>query len=214
MHAQPQQRAAILRAHPRLYPIIDPDSLPAAPTAALELARHLARLGVQIAQYRLKKAWTRESFAEAQAIGKLLRNANVCFVVNDRADIALALRADGVHVGQADLNPHEVRRIIGSKMLLGYSTHNAEQLQQAECEPADYLAIGPVFQTSSKQNPDPAVGLAGVGEARSLTRKPLVGIGGITLRNAAEVLRAGADCVAMISGISSAARVDSLSIDP
>ncbi len=214
MDAQLQQGDAILRYPPRIYPIIDPDSFTAAPTAALELALHLARLGVRIAQYRLKKTWTRQSFAEAQAIGKLFRKANVCFVVNDRADIALALGADGVHVGQADLNPQEVRRIIGPKMLLGYSTHNAEQLQQAECESADYLAIGPVFQTSSKQNPDPEVGLAGVGEARSLTRKPLVGIGGITLRNAAEVLRAGADCVAMISGISNAARVDSLSIGP
>ena len=114
----------------------------------------------------------------------------------------MALRADGLHVGQDDLPPSEVRRLIGETMLLGYSTHNSAQLSHEECQLADYVAIGPVFATGSKANPDPVVGLHGVAEARGLTAKPLVAIGGITLGNAADVLASGADCVATISGLS------------
>ena len=126
---------------------------------------------------------------------------SVRLILNDRADLCLAADFDGVHVGQDDLSPEAVRRIIGPNRWLGVSTHNPEQLRQADLTSADYLAIGPVFQTSSKENPDPAVGLEGVRRARALTRKPLVAIGGITRANAASVIAAGADSVAVISDL-------------
>jgi thiamine-phosphate pyrophosphorylase len=121
--------------------------------------------------------------------------------MNDRADLALAADFDGVHVGQDDLSPESVRKIIGPNRWLGVSTHNPEQVAEADQTSADYLAIGPVFSTSSKQNPDPVVGIEGVGRARQLTRKPLVAIGGITRANAASVIAAGADSVAVISDL-------------
>ena len=121
--------------------------------------------------------------------------------MNDRADLCLAADFDGVHVGQDDLSPESVRKIIGPDRWMGVSAHNPEQLLDADLSSADYLAIGPVFATSSKQNPDPVVGLEGVRRARALTRKPLVAIGGITRANAASVIEAGADSVAVISDL-------------
>lgn len=157
---------------------------------------------ISIAQYRHKGRFTRKRFEEAKDVCEILHRSGTLVVINDRADIAMALRADGVHVGQDDLPPSEVRSLIGEVMLLGYSTHNRAQLRHAECRLADYVAIGPVFATGSKLNPDPTVGLDGVAEARELTDKPLVAIGGISLGNAADVLASGADCVATISGLS------------
>jgi thiamine-phosphate pyrophosphorylase len=127
--------------------------------------------------------------------------ASMRLIMDDRADLCLATDFDGVHVGQDDLSPVSVRGIIGPDRWLGVSTHNPEQLRDADLTSADYLAIGPVFATSSKQNPDPVIGLEGVRRARQLTRKPLVAIGGITRRNAASVLEAGADSVAVISDL-------------
>ena len=121
--------------------------------------------------------------------------------MNDRADLCLVAEFDGVHVGQDDLSAESVRAIIGADRWLGLSTHNPEQLQEADRTSADYLAIGPVFSTSSKEKPDPVIGLEGVRRARLLTRKPLVAIGGITRANAAEVIEAGADSVAVISDL-------------
>jgi thiamine-phosphate pyrophosphorylase len=122
-------------------------------------------------------------------------------IMNDRADLCLAADFGGVHVGQDDLSPGSVRKIIGPERWLGVSTHNPEQLSEADLTSADYLAIGPVFATSSKDRPDPLVGLEGVRRARQLTRKPLVAIGGITRVNAASVIEAGADSVAVISDL-------------
>jgi len=127
--------------------------------------------------------------------------SSVRLIMNDRADLCLAADFDGVHVGQEDLSPESVRRIIGPERWLGVSTHNPEQLREADITPADYLAIGPVFATSSKEKPDPVAGLEGVRRARLLTRKPLVAIGGITRANAASVIEAGADSVAVISDL-------------
>jgi thiamine-phosphate pyrophosphorylase len=122
-------------------------------------------------------------------------------IMNDRADLCLTAEFDGVHVGQDDLSPESVRNIIGPHRWLGVSTHNPEQLQEADRSSADYLALGPVFSTSSKEKPDPVVGLEGVRRARQLTRKPLIAIGGITRANAASVIEAGADSVAVISDL-------------
>ncbi len=204
MHKTPRRKDTILAPPPRIYPILDSAHLRKIGSSAVRLAQALASQGARIAQYRHKGPFTRETYEEAAAVGAIFRAAGVWYVVNDRADIALAVGADGVHVGQEDLPPGEVRRLIGDDMLLGYSTHNARQVADEEGQWADYLAIGPVFGTATKRDPDPVVGLLGVREARSLTGKPLVGIGGITTENAAAVFAAGADSVSMIASISPA----------
>jgi thiamine-phosphate pyrophosphorylase len=127
--------------------------------------------------------------------------AGVKLIMNDRADLCLAAQYDGLHLGQDDLPSKAARRIIGPARWLGVSTHNREQLAEADQSSADYLAVGPVFATSSKANPDPVVGLEGVRRARELSRKPLVAIGGITRSNARSVIEAGADAVAVISDL-------------
>lgn len=138
-------------------------------------------------------------FQEAQEISKLVRSAKATFVVNDRADYAVLMGA-GVHVGQDDMPPAAVRRVVGSA-IIGFSTHNREQLIRAESEDVQYVALGPIFGTASKRNPDPVVGLSGLSALRPLTKKPLVAIGGITLTNARDVLANGADSLALIGGL-------------
>jgi thiamine-phosphate pyrophosphorylase len=121
--------------------------------------------------------------------------------MDDRADLCLAADFDGVHVGQEDLSPAGARKVIGEKRWLGVSTHNPDQVAEADKTSANYIAIGPVFSTTSKANPDPVVGLEGVRKARALTRKPLVGIGGINRANCRSVIEAGADSAAVISDL-------------
>ena len=120
-------------------------------------------------------------------------------ILNDRPDLAIAAHSDGVHVGQDDIPPEATRRIIGSERILGVSTHNLQELATADRSSANYLAVGPVFLTISKDKPDPVIGLEGVQRARTQSRKPLVAIGGITLENCQSVIKAGADAVAVIS---------------
>lgn len=184
---------------PRLYPILDPSCFPSS-TAFLHSASELASAGLPLLQYRNKSDHAREMLDHARQLRHLLGNS-VKLIMNDRPDLALAAGFDGVHVGQDDLSPQAVRNVIGSALWLGVSTHNPEQLALADSTSADYLAIGPVFATSSKLNPDPVVGLDGVRRARALTRKPLVAIGGITRRNCRSVIEAGADSVAVISDL-------------
>ena len=121
--------------------------------------------------------------------------------MNDRADLCIAAGFDGVHLGQDDLSPEGARKVIGENLWMGLSTHNPKQVEAADQTSADYIAIGPVFATSSKANPDPVIGLDGIREARRLTRKPLVAIGGITRANCLSVMEAGADSVAVISDL-------------
>lgn len=166
----------------------------------LAYADELAAAGCTLLQYRNKSGNSRVMLEQARELRKHLGDS-VRLVMNDRADLCLAADFDGVHVGQEDLSPDSVRAIIGPERWLGVSTHNPEQLREADLAPADYLAIGPVFPTSSKDRPDPVVGLEGVRRARQLTRKPLVAIGGITRANAASVIEAGADSVAVISDL-------------
>jgi thiamine-phosphate pyrophosphorylase len=181
---------------PRLYAILDTALLP----DILSAANELAAAGCTLLQYRNKSGNARVMLEQARQLKNHLGN-KVRLVMNDRADLCLAAEFDGVHVGQDDLSPESVRSIIGPERWLGVSTHNPEQLSAADLTSADYLAIGPVFGTSSKERPDPVVGLEGVRRARSLTRKPLAAIGGITRANAASVLEAGADSVAVISDL-------------
>ena len=184
---------------PRLYPILDAGGFPDA-LGLITAAEELAAAGVTLIQYRNKSGNARVMLEQARELKNCL-GGSVRLIMNDRADLCLAADFDGVHVGQDDLSPESVRRIIGPDRWLGVSTHNPEQLREADLTSADYLAIGPVFATSSKEKPDPVVGLEGVRLARALTRKPLVAIGGITRVNAASVIEAGADSVAVISDL-------------
>jgi thiamine-phosphate pyrophosphorylase len=184
---------------PRLYAIIDPAQ--AGDRSSLEVAAALLSAGVQLIQLRDKRASSRELWASAQGIGALVHQSQGIFIVNDRADIACVVDADGVHVGQEDLPVEFARSMLPPGKWVGYSTHFLEQVKEADRSSADYIAFGPVFPTASKQNPDPVVGLDGLRAARQATRKPLVAIGGITLENAKRVLEAGADSVAVIRGL-------------
>ena len=186
---------------PAFYPIIDTHLLHKAGITPEEMAVALAKAGVEIAQFRHKGAFTREVFAQAQRVGGILKGAGVAYVINDRADVARMLDADGVHVGQDDLFPDKVRSIVGSSAIIGFSTHNEGQLSAGDQEPVNYLAIGPIFGTSSKENPNPTLGLRELASLRPLTSKPLVAIGGISRTNARQVLDAGADSVAVISDL-------------
>ncbi len=185
----------------RFYPILDSGLLDRAGVDPVDLTRALLGAGARLLQYRRKAAYTREVYEQARAIGQLVRQAGGLFIVNDRADIALMLGADGVHVGQDDLPPAAVRKIAGDRLLIGYSTHNADQLRAGDLEPVDYLAIGPIFGTASKENPDPVVGVEALQRLRALTAKPLVAIGGVTRERASSVLSAGADSLAVLSDL-------------
>jgi thiamine-phosphate pyrophosphorylase len=184
---------------PRLYPILDAACFPDA-AGMFAAAEELAATGCTLLQYRNKSDNARCMLDDARELRARL-GAGIKLIMNDRADLCLAAGFDGLHVGQDDLSPESARRIIGCDRWLGVSTHNPEQIAEADHTSADYLAIGPVFATGSKANPDPVVGLAGVRRARELTRKPLVAIGGITRANARSVIEAGADSVAVISDL-------------
>src|SRR5246127_429801 len=162
----------------RLYPILDAGRFPNAETM-FAAAEELRSGGVRLLQYRNKTGSARVMLEQAKELRRRF-GESLPLVMNDRPDLCLAADFDGVHVGQRDLSPESVRNIIGPNRWLGVSTHNPEQLREADLTSADYLTMGPVFATSSKEKPDPVVGLQGVRRARSLTRKPLVAIGGIT----------------------------------
>ncbi len=183
----------------RLYAILDAACFLDA-AGMFAAAEELAAAGVTLLQYRNKSGNARQILDEARELRARL-GANVKLIMNDRADLCLAAQYDGLHVGQDDLSAESARHIIGPARWLGVSTHNPEQLAEADKTSADYLAIGPVFATSSKANPDRVVGLEGVRRARGLTRKPLVAIGGITRASARSVIEAGADAVAVISDL-------------
>jgi thiamine-phosphate pyrophosphorylase len=200
---------------PLLYPILDADNLSAACggqgllQAVCAHALALAEGGCTLMQYRAKRLSAREQLAQARELRRLL--PAVTLILNDRADLMLAAGFDGIHVGQEDLSPEGARRVVGAEGIIGLSTHNPAQMKEALTKPVDYLAIGPVFGTSSKTDADPEVGLAGVREARRLRDEsgrelPLVAIGGITLDNAKAVLEAGADSVAVIGGLARSPR--------
>jgi len=184
---------------PRLYAIADAAGF-STTEDLITFAKQLTAGGCTLLQYRNKSGNAAAMFRQALAL-KMNTVGDVKLIMNDRADLCLAVQFHGVHVGQEDLSAAAVRKIIGADLWLGVSTHNPEQVQEADLTSADYLAIGPVFATSSKDRPDPVVGLEGVRRARQLTRKPLVAIGGITRANAASVIEAGADSVAVISDL-------------
>jgi thiamine-phosphate pyrophosphorylase len=189
---------------PRLYPILDAGCFPHT-LSLIAAAEEFAAAGVLLIQYRNKNGNARQMLEQAQELKRRLPGS-VRLIMNDRADLCLAAEFDGVHVGQEDLSPQGARKVIGDRLCLGVSTHNAEQITEADKTSADYIAIGPVFSTASKFNPDPVVGLEGVRKARALTLKPLVAIGGINRANCRSVIEAGADSVAVISDLMRAPR--------
>ena len=185
---------------PRVYPILDAESLANCSIPLETAAAAFLEGGAGILQIRQKGHWTRDFYASARQVARLCRESGAALIVDDRADFAILLDA-GLHVGQDDLSPRDARRLIGREPTLGFSSHNMGQLIAAGGEPVDYVAIGPVFATVSKRNPDPVVGVDEIRRCRALIEKPLVAIGGITLENAPQVWAAGADSVAIIGGM-------------
>lgn len=186
-----------------LYLILDPS---VAGTRSLsDLVTTALDAGVRLFQLRMKTLETGTVYEMAAALCPLVRQGGGTFIVNDRCDVAAAVGADGVHLGQEDLPLADARAILGPGKLIGISTHNVAQAIEAEAGGADYIGFGPVFPTTTKKNPDPVVGVSGLHEVRTKVRIPIVAIGGITAKNAADVRAAGADCCAVVSAVLSAA---------
>ena len=192
---------------PKLYAIVDASLAPGwssdRVSEVTRFAQALAEGGAELIQYRNKTGAASEVISGAREIrcSFLSSGKEPTLIMNDRADLCLAADFDGVHLGQEDISVSGARRICRNPLLVGISTHNAEQVKQADQTSADYIAIGPIFATVSKLNPDPCVGLDGLRTARLLTLKPLVAIGGITRANCRQVMAAGADSVAVISDL-------------
>ena len=183
---------------PRVYPITD-ERLSGLSHA--EQVERLAAGGATLIQLREKAASPREFYNAALEAMKVARRVGVQIIINDRVDIAMAVDADGVHLGQGDVPPDHARRLLGENRIVGFSTHSVNQALEADRAPVDYIAIGPVFQTSTKENPEAIVGLEAIAAIKSQASKPLVAIGGITLALALSVIEAGADSVAVISDL-------------
>lgn len=183
---------------PALYAILDASQAVGSDSS---LARILADAGVGLIQIRDKKASSRNIYDASKSLVESLAHRGTRIIINDRPDIAAMIGAGGVHVGQEDLPVEAARKICGSSQWVGVSTHNLEQLREAHRTSADYIAVGPIFRTATKENPDPVVGLDLLRAARQITKKPLVAIGGITIESAESVFRAGADSVAVVQDL-------------
>ena len=182
-----------------LYVILDPSVCP--DRSLTDVLKEAAAAGARLFQYRNKSASMKEAYAEALVLRQVALDAGVTFIVNDRCDLALAVDADGVHLGQGDLPLDLARKVMGPDKLIGISTHNPDQVREATDGKPDYLGFGPIFKPGSKQDHDPVVGLEGLRAMRRLTSLPVFAIGGIQIDQAGEVMRAGAHGVAVISAI-------------
>jgi len=185
---------------PRFYPILDTEVALRRHEDPVTAAGQILEGGAKILQFRHKGFLSREAFTWLERIAELAQTAGARLVVNDRADLAKLFGA-ALHLGQDDLLPSVARRVVGMDTMVGFSTHNEAQLRAACAEPADYLALGPIFGTMTKENPDPTVGVDELRRLRPLSNRPLVAIGGITRANAMQVLEAGADSVAVIGDL-------------
>lgn len=194
----------VLPTEPFLYPIIDASMV--GEHSLSDWAKWLAGPGkAPLVQWRFKGLTDAAALAGARELREATRDLGVLLIINDRPDIARMVEADGVHLGQEDLDPEDARALLPG-VLIGVSTHNRAQFETALTSPVDYIAVGPVFETASKANPDPVVGLSFVAWAREQTTKPIVAIGGITGANALAVTQAGAKGLAVISELMKAAR--------
>jgi len=182
-----------------LYIILDPSVCPARPL--VDVLTTAAEAGASLFQYRNKTASMKDAYVEALALRQAAAKAGVLFIINDRCDLAVAVDADGVHLGQGDLPLDLAKKVMGPDKLIGISTHNPDQVREATAGKPDYLGFGPIFKPGSKQGHDPVVGLEGLRAMRSLTSLPVFAIGGIQIDQAGEVMRAGANGVAIISAI-------------
>ncbi len=182
-----------------LYVILDPSI--SADRTLLDVLTASAKAGAKLFQYRNKMASMKVAYAEALALRKIAHELGVLFIVNDRCDLALAVEADGVHLGQGDLPLQYARNVMGPNKLIGLSTHNTEQVAAAATVGPDYLGFGPIFTPGSKLDHDPVVGIEGLRAVRRLTALPIFAIGGIGLSHVEEVVRAGANGIAVISAI-------------
>lgn len=189
-----------------LYIILDPSVCPDRPL--IEVLTVAAKAGAVLFQYRNKTASMKEAYVEALALRQAAAKAEVLFIVNDRCDLAVAVGADGVHLGQGDLPLDLARKVMGPDKLIGISTHNPDQVREATAGKPDYLGFGPIFTPGSKQDHDPVVGLEGLRAMRRLTSLPVFAIGGIQIEQVGEVLKAGADGVAVISAVLKAADIE------
>jgi thiamine-phosphate pyrophosphorylase len=184
---------------PKIYAITDTG------ISGISHEEQVARLiagGIRLIQLRAKNASSREFYESTRAVVSYARRHGTKVIINDRVDIAAAAGADGVHLGQDDLAPELARKILGSKAIIGYSTHSLEQVRIALRYPVDYLAIGPVFRTKTKVNSDPVIGIERLQEvSREIGEMPLVAIGGINLTNLNTVFEAGADSIAVVGGL-------------
>lgn len=185
---------------PAFYPVLDTALWARLGMPVPDAAEAILEGGARILQLRHKGHFSRQVFVDAQTIAQLCVAAGALFVINDRADIAALLNA-ALHLGQDDLWPSEARRVLPPGSIVGLSTHNEEQLRSAANQAADYLALGPIYATASKENPDPVVGLKELHRLHSITSRPLVAIGGISQATARDVLRAGADSLAVIGDL-------------
>jgi thiamine-phosphate pyrophosphorylase len=185
----------------RLYPIVDQGLLDVRDVSVGRIAEELRAAGVMLVQYRNKLAAPDSILRDAAAIWQAFTGSGCRLIMNDHAELVVPAGFDGVHVGQGDLLPEDARRVVGSTRWVGVSTHNEEQVKLADKTSADYIAVGPVFATGTKLDAEPVIGLEGVRRARALTKKPIVAIGGMTRENARSVVDAGADSVAVISGL-------------
>ncbi len=184
---------------PKIYPITDTRITNLSHT---EQVKRFIEGGAELIQLREKYLAAKNFYEDALNALKIARAENVKIIINDRVDIALALKADGVHLGQDDLSPTEARKILGEIAIIGFSTHNLEQLSEAVKMPIDYAAIGPVFATKTKENPDETIGIEIIKQARKIIGNfPLVAIGGINSTNFLEVLESGASSTAIISDL-------------
>ena len=189
------------RRFPRLYPIVDEAVLRVRGVALGRVAEDLKAAGAELLQYRNKVAEPDSILRSAAVVWEIFAGTGCRLIMNDRADLAVLAGFGGVHVGQGDLSPEDARRVVGVERWVGVSTHNDEQVRVANETSVDYIALGPVFATGTKLDAEPVIGLEGVRRARALTKKPIVAIGGITRGNARSVIDAGADSVAVISGL-------------
>jgi len=186
---------------PAFYPIVDTGAALARGLDPVRVAAEILDGGARILQFRHKAFLSREAFGWLEQMAGLARRAGATFVVNDRADLAKLFGAV-LHLGQDDLLPSVARRVVGTDAIVGYSTHNEAQLRKAMHEPADYLALGPIFGTATKENPDATVGIEELRRLRPIAgSRPLIAIGGISRSNAPEVLAAGADSVAIVADL-------------
>ncbi|GAB4557800.1 MAG: thiamine phosphate synthase [Anaerolineae bacterium] len=184
---------------PRLYVILDTAQLRGRSCA--ELAEAIIEGGATVLQLRAKAATTREMIDLGRAVLQVTRRAGIPLIINDRVDVALAIGADGVHVGPDDMPAPLARQLLGSERILGVSAGTVEEAKQAEADGATYLGVGDVYGTRSKPDAGVPIGIEGLRQIAQAVRIPVVGIGGITADNAAAVLEAGAHGIAVISAV-------------